>query len=163
MGKIIKPHGIKGELKVFLYNSESETIAKGILIWFNVDNTYCSYELMSIRGSSKNTIMKINQVKNIDEATEFSKRKFFVSRNDFSKINSDGFYLNDLIGFSIIDNENINYGKIIDVMNLPANDIMLVMYKNKEIMIPIVDDFIELFDFKNKLVKVKNIGMFLNL
>ena len=32
---IVKPKGLKGELKVFLYNSESKTFTKGLKVWFN--------------------------------------------------------------------------------------------------------------------------------
>tara|TARA_B100000029_G_scaffold506778_1_gene590145 strand:+ start:97 stop:621 length:525 start_codon:yes stop_codon:yes gene_type:complete len=163
MGEIIKPHGIKGELKVFLYNRESETLKKGVSIWFYSNNSYCSYKLISVRGSLGNSIMKIEQIENIDQVKRLAKKQFFISRNDFATIRDDSFYLNDLIGFNVFDNKNINYGKIIDIINLPANDVMIFMYKNKEIMIPIVDDFIELFDFENKLIQVKKIEMFLNL
>ena len=38
----------------------------------------------------------------------------------------------------------------------------IFIYKDKEIMIPISDDFIELFDFKNKVVIVKNSDIFIN-
>ena len=48
MGKIIKPHGVIGELKVFLYNSESETLKRDISIWFHDNNSYCSYKIISM-------------------------------------------------------------------------------------------------------------------
>ena len=57
-----------------------------------------------------------------------------------------------------IDREKVKY----IIINLPTNDSLIFIYKDKEIMIPISDDFIELFDFKNKVVIVKNSDIFIN-
>ena len=53
--------------------------------------------------------------------------------------------------------------KVIDLLNTSANDIIIVDYKNKEIMIPIIDQYVTLFDFENKLIKVSNIKSFIEL
>ena len=55
LGKVIKPHGLNGELKVFLYNSESETLKRDFSIWFHDDNSYCSYKIISIRLCANKT------------------------------------------------------------------------------------------------------------
>ena len=52
-------------------------------------------------------------------------------------------------------------GKVIDVINLPTNNALLINCNNKEIMIPIIDQFIELFDYENEVIVVKNSSVFL--
>ena len=42
-GKILKPKGLKGELKVFLYNSYSDVLKNNIKTWFKTDNNYICY------------------------------------------------------------------------------------------------------------------------
>ena len=56
---------------------------------------------------------------------------------------------------------NINYGKVIDVINLPTNNSLLINYDNREIMIPIIDDFIKLFDYENEIIIIKNSDIFI--
>ena len=140
LGEIIKPHGINGELKVFLYNDKSDTLKKGVKVWFNINDCYRNYSLYSIRGSTKNIIIKLDQLDNINQTKELINQKILVSRNDFIELGSKSFYLNDLIGFKVFDIKNDECGKIIDVLSFSGNDVLLVDYKNKEIMIPIVDD-----------------------
>ena len=95
---------------------------------------------------------------------DFSKEKrIFVSRNDFPNLDEGCFYFNDFIGSKIIDKENNIFGRVVDIMMFPANEVLLVEYKNKEIMIPVVDDFVELFDFENNIIKVKNIKSLIEL
>ena len=165
LGKIIKPHGINGELKVFLYNDESKTFINGLNVWFSMgDHKYQSYKLNSIRGSKNNKIIKLDNITHISETKILIKKEVFVSRCEFGKLDSkDNFYLNDLIGFKVFDENNNDYGVIIDLLNTSANDIIIVDYKNKEIMIPIIDQYVTLFDFENKLIKVSNIKSFIEL
>ena len=105
LGKVIKPHGIKGELKVFLYNNESSIFAKGLRIWFISNlNQYKLYKLNSIRGSIDNKIIKLDDIINIDMAQSLVKKEIFVSRSDFEPLdNKNDYYLNDLIGLKVLD------------------------------------------------------------
>ena len=77
LGKIIKPHGINGELKVFLYNSKSETFVEGLEVWFNIADKYQCYKLNSIRGSINNKIIQIVEISNIDKATSLIKKDLY--------------------------------------------------------------------------------------
>jgi len=157
VGKIIKSHGIKGELKVSIYNKNSETLVNGLIVWFNFDNKFKNYQIKYVRGSIKNTIVKLNQIENIDQIGFLISKEIFVSRNDFPAVSGNNYYLSDLIGMKILDKNERSLGIVIDVLNLPAHDVILIEYKGKEVMIPNVDDFIKLFDFKNNIIRVKNI------
>ena len=59
VGSLIKHHGLKGELKVFLYNEDSETLVKGLPIWIETNNNFISYDLENVRGSKKKFDNKI--------------------------------------------------------------------------------------------------------
>ena len=164
LGKVVKPHGIRGELKVSIYNDRSETLVKGLKVWFNINEQFENYKLKTIRGSIKSTIIKIEEIDSRDQTSFLINKELFVFRDDFPKLNNkDGFYLHDLIGMKILDNEDVSFGTVIDILNLPSNNIILAKFNNKEIMIPNADDFIELFDFENKIVRVKNIKSLLDL
>lgn len=164
LGKIIKPHGVKGELKVFLYNDRSSTLKEGLYIWFKLDEKFVKYSVNNLRGiTKKSQILKIKEVDTFDQAMIISKKEFFVSRNDFEELDENSFYLNDLIGCDVFDEKNQSLGKILDVLNFPANDVLLISYEDKEIMVPFVEDFILLFDLDNRLVKLKNFKFFFEL
>ena len=164
LGKIIKPQGVKGELKVFLYNDRSSTLKEGLYIWFKLDEKFVKYSVINLRGvSKKSQILKIKEVDTFDKAMIISKKEFFVSRNDFEELDENSFYLNDLIGCDVFDEKNQSLGKILDVLNFPANDVLLISYEDKEIMVPFVEDFILLFDLDNRLVKLKNFKFFFEL
>jgi len=45
-------------------------------------------------------------------------------------------------------------GKVLDIMENPANDILIISDGDKEHLIPLVDDFVTLFDFEKKQVTI---------
>ena len=165
LGKVIKPHGIKGELKVFLYNNESSIFKEGLKLWFKSNlNKYDFYRLKSIRGSIDKKIIKLDKVFYIDTVQPLVKKEIFVSRLDFTPLNNkNGYYLNDLIGLNVLDESDNAYGVIIDIISTSANDIIVIKHNNKEFMVPVVDEFIKLFDFENRVIKINNVNIFSDL
>jgi 16S rRNA processing protein RimM len=163
IAQVVKPRGLKGELKVFLYNKSSDTLNDNIDIWLKVDNHFNRYtaEYLKHSFSDKYVFIKFKDINTREDAELVSNRRLYVSRMDFPN-NDGGFYLVDLIDFIVQDEIKANYGKVIDVINLPTNDALLINYKGREIMIPLIDNFIKLFDFENKLIVVKNSDTFLN-
>ena len=152
---IVKPKGLKGELKVFLYNKKSKTLKKNINVWIELDaDNYQSLVVEYLLSSGKYEIIKFERIDSRNESECFSNGRIYVSRADFDLV--------DLIGFMVKDEFGLEYGEVRDIINLPTNDSLIFFYKEKEIMIPISDDFIELFDFKHKVVIVKNSDIFIN-
>ena len=160
-GKIVKPHGVKGELKLFLYNKDSKILTNKINIWIEIDNCLIKYKLLSIKGNNSK-IVKVDKIDSRDDAEVLSNKEFFILRNDFPEIESDNFYINDIINLKVLVN-NKDLGYIYDVFSLPGGNVMGLMYNGREILIPLLDKYIEFFDFDKKIVGLKNIKEFIEL
>ena len=158
---VVKPKGLKGELKVFLYNKNSKTLKNNINVWIKLDSgKYKPLVVDYLSSSGKYKVIKFEEINSRNDSEIFSNTIMYVSRVDFD--NAQDLHLVDLIGFIVKDEFGLEYGKIKDIINLPTNDSLIFLYKDKEIMIPISDDFIELFDFEDKAVIVKNSNIFIN-
>ena len=161
VGKVAKAHGIKGELKFFLYNSKSILLLKEIQIWFKIDDKFKSFTLVSHRGTN-GEIVRLNKVNDRNEANLLKGKEFFVSRNDFPNVEKGNFYLNDIINFIIFFKKK-EIGFVSDVLTLPAGNVVEVNIKGKDVLIPMVDKYIEFFDFDKKIIAMKNIKELINL
>ena len=159
IGRVLKPKGLKGEVKVFLYNLDSNIVSKKINFWIKNSNNFDAYIIEKNNKSSRYYLLKFKNINNRDEAQYICDKKVYISRKDLP--DRKGSYLVDLIGFLVKDKTNISYGKVIDIINLPTNNSLLIKYSNKEIMIPIIDDFIELFDYDDEVVIIKNSNIFI--
>jgi len=160
IGYLIKPHGLKGELKVFLYNKKSQTLDKGIYIWLKKDNKFESFLVENIRGLDRN-IIKLKDLNDRNDCNIFLKEKIYVTRDDFPAIDKNEFYLSDLIGFSIYNINNEPFGSLVDILNISKQDILVIKFLNKEVLLPNNKNFVKLFDFENKKIIVDKIEQFI--
>jgi len=161
IGKILKSHGFKGELKLFTYNENSIILVDGIIIWVYLDNDFSPFEIVSIRGKN-NKIVKLKNINCKDDSALFFNKEFFISRDKFPNIKSDNFYINDIIGFKVIS-ENMNKGYIYDVFPLPGGNVIGINYNKREILVPMIDKYIKFFDFENKVVILEDIEEFFKI
>jgi len=158
IGSIIKPYGINGQLKVFLYNNKSDILTSDLKIWFLINGEFTQFVIESSRIHSKYRLVKLKNYENREDIDLIIKSKIiFILRDNFPKLAENKFYLVDLIGCIIKDKDNLKLGKVIDVISLPTNDSMLINDNNKdEHLIPIMNDFIKLFDLDNKEVVIQD-------
>ena len=69
----------------------------------------------------------------------------------------------DLIGSSVVTNSGETIGSLVDMMSLPAHDVyVLSNLDNKEVLIPVVPEFIESVDLNSKIVTISPVEGLLN-
>ena len=76
-----------------------------------------------------------------NDARSLSNKEFFISREDFPDIESDNFYINDIINFKVLDGDN-ELGFIYDIFSLPGGNVMGINCYGKEILVPMVEKYI---------------------
>ena len=68
----------------------------------------------------------------------------------------------DLVGYSLIDNSNTNYGKVVEVLTLPANNVLNVSKDDKKYLIPLIDDVVLEIDQNQEVIIIDPIeGLFI--
>ena len=143
LGEILKPHGIKGELKILFYNEESKSLQKDQKVFLeSPQKNIIEYKIERIFYSFRKNRIKFFDINTIDEADDLRGYIVNIDRSDLPEINDSEYYLSDLVGYSLIDKSNKNYGKVIEVLALPANSVLNVSKDDKEYLIPLIDDVV---------------------
>ena len=62
IGKILKAHGLFGEVKAFLYNVDSDSLKPEINIWLNIKNEFIIFEIENIKNNNKNKLIKFKNI-----------------------------------------------------------------------------------------------------
>jgi len=155
LGKIVKPHGLFGEVKIKLFNSESKTLKVGQFVWVGIQgkkNESLVIERLTLK--SEKSRLKFKSINDRNSAELLRDFTLSVCRDEFPEAGDKEFYLIDLIGFNVLDQTGKLLGKVSDIMENPANDILIISDGDKEHLIPLVDDFVQLFDFEEKQVTI---------
>ena len=141
IGKIIGTFGIKGELKVF---SESDFIdqrfKKGNELILKSNKSELTVKVSSFRIHKNNVLITINNLLNINDVEKYINYDIYTTQE--LVLDEDDYYIDDLIGLEVYNEQNILIGKVVDVISIPSNDILEVETKDKKILIPFINDYI---------------------
>ena len=162
IGELIKPHGIRGELKILFFNEDSKSLKdnQGIFLKDRKSNFY-KYKIEKVIYSMKKSRVKFFEIDSIDDAEKLRGFILNIPRADLPKLKNNEYYLNDLIGYELVDKSDNSYGNVNDVLHFPANDILAVSLNDKEYLIPIIDDVILNINHKSKEIIIDPIlGLF---
>jgi 16S rRNA processing protein RimM len=152
IGKIIAPHGVRGEFRLMplTENPERYLEMKKLLLENGKELT-----ITSARFHKNMVLIKTEETTSMDEAELLRGKNVVVNTEDLPPLEPGRFYVADLIGFAVITMENDEVGKLSDVITTGSNDVFVI--KNaagKEIMITAIDTNIKDIDTKSRTIKV---------
>ncbi len=163
MGKLLKPWGLKGELRVCIFNEYGSTLKVGTEIWLKTnEEQYYSWKIEAIKMAGEKSCIKLVGCNTIDDADRIRGVVFFLPRDQFNPIGENEHYLVDIIGFHVWSENQQYLGPVRDILTMPAQNIIVVETGEKEILIPYVDAHIVLFDEKKKHLIVKDVEGLIN-
>lgn len=161
-GHCHKPHGIKGGLKLHLFNTEESILKKGMTLTLKP----FSEESELPPEGKEFTLDKIsfgNKIvayfKNMSDRNEIEKIlpfEIYVPRESFPELDEGEFYLQDLIGFSAVDlASKEKVGVVKRFYSNGIQDVFEIALDNGEQMdLPFVEDFFGEIDLEKNSVEI---------
>ena len=150
IGKITKPHGLKGFLKFFLFNAESDILSDFSSLKIKKDTKSVDLKIEKLDLSS--LLIKFFDINNRNQAEKCRDYEILILRNKLKK-EKDDLYFVDLIGCDLYFEDN-QIGLISDVVSYSGNDLLKVIDgEQKEHLIPIRKKLVKFFDIEgHKLI-----------
>lgn len=152
VGKIVGTHGIKGELKV-KSDTSFDRFKKGNKLY--IDKTI-EITIDSHRQHKGMELITINNLKNINDVLCYVGKEIYVP-HDRDELEEGEFYYEDLIGLVCFDSKNNEIGEVIDIQEVPQGIILEIKGKEKTILIPYVDEFIEDINLEENKILINEI------
>ena len=162
IGEIIKPHGLRGHLKFFLYNENSDVLLDIDSIYLETGSSKIKLDIEDINLTSSIPLIKFFGINSREKAEKYKKYKICLSKSVFQKDIKD-LYLFDFIGCDIYFNDDY-IGVVKDVLTFSGNDLLLVKsVENKEHYVPINKKLIKFFDIEDRKLVMNNIEGLLDI
>lgn len=152
IGQVVNVVGLKGELKVYHYSDYKERFEELTKIYLeNVE-----YKITGVRYMKEIVILKLPGIDSRTEAEKHKGENIYIEQEDIRVLPEDTYYIFDLIGLSVIDENGSVIGTLSDVIQNSAQDLYEVERENKrKFLIPAVEEFILDINMKNKTMTVK--------
>ena len=159
---MIRPHGVKGECKVVLESDDPNRICNLKRVWLgHSPESSTSYEILTSRlHTSKHGIsvlMQLVGVQTVSDVQTLGKPFVFAHVDDLPPLSPGEYYLHDLIGVDILNEEGEMIGFIKDVMETQAHPVYLIDRDDLEdTLIPGVPEFIISVDIHQRQMMIRS-------
>ena len=155
IAKIISIYGKKGFLKISSLSDFPDRFFYLRKVFIDFFDDKKQFMVEQVEKEKDSFIIKL---KNFDSDTDVQVlvgKNIFVSNEDAVKLPENYYFIHDLLGSSVYRND-MEFGKVKDVLNYPANDVFVIEdQEGNEILIPAVADYIESFNPENKILILK--------
>ena len=155
IAKINSLYGKNGFVKIESYSDFPER-------FFQLDEVFIDFWgdkkklfVQEVIKQRKYFTLKFKNFDNEREADVFTGKDIYVEKKDVIELPAGSYFVHDLVGCRVFQADN-EIGIVNDVINSPANDVIVIKgEKDKEILVPLVLEFIENFDPENKKLFLK--------
>ena len=143
IGIITSSHGVRGEMKVFPTTDDTRRFKKCREVYVEDKTGLIMYEAESARVSPDKVLLKLKGIDTPEEAVKLRQRGIFVDREHAVKLSKDEYFIADLIGLEVRDEDGDRIGVIEEVLPTGANDVyQIAIDDGRELLLPAIKDCI---------------------
>lgn len=160
VGKLQKTHALRGELNVLL-DIDPEYLAQGNPAIIDVDGIFVPFFAESVRPKGHfSFLVKFDGIDSEIEAKRLVNKTIYALRDRLKEYISENYdeqyaLYDDLIGWTIIDTEHGEIGKVSEIDSNTENELFIVETPDgKTIYIPLTEDFIDEIDEDAKIIRM---------
>jgi 16S rRNA processing protein RimM len=142
VGKITKPHGLRGGLRVAPYFEMRALLANFKQLWLVDEDKRLSHTIEWVRPQGRFLTLKLADVNDVDAAERFRNWEVAVSRKQLPALPEGEHYTFQLVGLDVVTEAGQQIGQIRQVLPMPAHDVYVVSMEDKEVLIPAVKEVV---------------------
>jgi 16S rRNA processing protein RimM len=140
IGRISGAHGIKGEVKLQSFATEPDAIARYDALRTGDGETI---EIVHLRPQKNGLIATLKGVGDRNRAEALAGTELYVDRTLLPEPGAEESYIHDLIGLAVVTGDGEAFGKVVDVVNYGAGDLLDIARAGEaSILVPFSDAFV---------------------
>ncbi len=141
LGRITSAVGLSGELRVYPYTDYKEKFEEIEYVLLRDQK----YLIEKVRYNKNMAILKLEGINDRSSAEKCREQDLLIPREDAPSLPEDTFYVKDLIGLSVLDENDQKIGTLINIIKNSAQDLYEVEPEGggKSFLVPAVEEFIQ--------------------
>ena len=143
VGVIAGTHGVRGDVKVYPTTDDPGRFRRLKSVILTVHGKDEVHEVSGVRFQDKFVLLHLSGIESPEEARNYRQMPLLIERADAMPLEEGRYYIPDLIGMSVLEEDGSELGELTDVLETGANDVYEVHTpQGQEILIPAIDDCI---------------------
>lgn len=148
-GRIINTHGVAGEVKIEVWLDSPAFMKKFKRLYIGGRET----AVLSAREHKGFLLAKLDGVDDVNAAMALKGKTLLINREDV-RLPKGAFFVQDIIGASVIDQSGAEIGRLSEVLETPAHRVYVVKGE-REHLIPAIPEFVMSTDSEAGVIRVR--------
>lgn len=155
LGKITRKHGLQGNVILKLDTDQPELYNKLEGVFLEVNGLLVPFFIEKQQWSKTDT--KIITFKSASEqmVEQSVGKNVFLPLSTLPKLSGKQFYYHEIVGYTILDENKVNCGVVKEVNDQTAQHYFILNLEGKEVVIPIIKDWILDLDREEKVLTMQ--------
>ena len=153
IGRVVKPHGIDGTLKVFPvtdFPQHFKSLKSVYLVREGIQKT----SVEGVRFHKGHVLLKLEQCQDRAEAEDWVGAEIAIDSKDLWPLEPGEYYQFQIEGLDVITEKGGSLGKVTGIFPTGSNDVYVVRKGDKEYLLPAIREVIKSIDLKRKVMIV---------
>ncbi len=152
VAQIVKPQGIKGEVKLKPLVSDPSELLDVEKVFIS-ENSESALDVTKVWRYKDNVFMALDGITTRNEAETLRGKKLFIDADEVKELEEGVYYISDLVGCQVVDQDGNELGKVHEVLQLGAADVYVIKGE-KNLMMPALKKVIKDTDIEAKKITV---------
>ncbi|MCX6153836.1 MAG: ribosome maturation factor RimM [Candidatus Kapabacteria bacterium] len=158
IGRINKSKGLSGDFTVREVSRELLQFVKNgmaLKVGFSASFSKTFTLRYFLEDNPQQFVVSFNEINSAEQANSLAEQGIFMDKSTIEATDKNFMLTNDLIGCSVYDiKAKTLIGKIIEVLELPANNVWIIKTENGDLPFPAADEFIKKIMKRQKRIEV---------
>lgn len=155
IGQIVNTFGIKGLVKVKPFTDDLERFEELKSVFVVKNKELIEMQIEEVKYHKNLVLIKFKGIEDMNMAEKFKGCYIKINRKDARKLPEDTYFIADLIGIKVYDDEGKFLGKVDDIYNNKVHDIYVIKDDlGKQILLPSTKEVIKDIDIDDDKIVV---------
>lgn len=155
VGRIVKTHGIKGEVTLRIDNDDFDDIEELNYFLLDLNDKLIPFFIENIGYHSNKSFILFQDINTLEAASQLVGKAAYLPLDLLPEREGSDFYSHEVIDFVVIDDEKGELGKVKEIIEYPTQSLIQIIKDDKEILIPIHEDIVKNVDREGKKIYIK--------
>jgi 16S rRNA processing protein RimM len=153
VGRILRPHGIRGNLLIMAESDVIKSITSGSQVFLGSEHIPFTVKYFSAHRNQ--FLLNLETLNTRDDAEAYRQSMVYIRFEDRSPLPENVYFHWQLLGLEVRSDEEENLGTLSEIIETGANDVYLVRSdEGDELLLPAIESVIQSIDLKERLMIV---------
>ena len=154
IGEVLRPQGIKGEVKVRPDTDDAERYLdlEQVFVKREKETEYTVMSVDSARVQADGVYLRLGGAEDRNAAEKQRGLFLYVDRKHAVQLGEDSNFICDLIGCEVYGDKGTYIGKVTDVLQPGANDVYVLATPQGEVLVPALKKVFPVTDVENRRI-----------